>query len=206
MITPLARLGAALVLTLSATLATACTAAPAPNPRSPRRPQARRAPPRPSRPPSRPRRWQRGDPTCETIISDDIVADFESVGWTARADPFYVGELEIPEGVWCVWADFDGQAGDHVQIFGWAPIADGCRRRRAGRSGQPGLGSRGWRRGRLHHREPRDDDRARRRGLRNDLPLRRRLGHGRRHQAGPGPHRVAARLTRSGTESDYAGG
>ena len=52
-----------------------------------------------------------------------IVADFESVGWTVRAEPFRAGEMEIPEGVQCVWGDFS-TATDHVQIFGWAPISE----------------------------------------------------------------------------------
>ena len=63
------------------------------------------------------------DPTCETIIPAATVEDFESVGWTARAEPFRVGELEIAEGVQCIWGDFT-TATDHVQIFGWAPISE----------------------------------------------------------------------------------
>lgn len=62
------------------------------------------------------------DATCETIIPAETVADFESIGWTVQADRFYLGELEIADGLQCVWADFDGPAGDHVQLFGWAPI------------------------------------------------------------------------------------
>jgi len=62
-----------------------------------------------------------GDPTCETIIPATTVADFDSVGWTARAETFRIGELEIPDGVQCVWGDFT-TATDHVQIYGWAPI------------------------------------------------------------------------------------
>ena len=138
--TPFARTGTALILALSVALATACTAAPALEPEvtetaagTPSAP-----PPEPSAEPTE-QVAAGDDPTCETIISDDIVADFESVGWTARADPFYVGELEIPEGLQCVWADFEGQGGDHVQIFGWAPIADD-----AAEDAQANLVSQGW--------------------------------------------------------------
>lgn len=63
------------------------------------------------------------DPQCETIIPTAIVEDFDSVGWTVRAETFRVGEIEIPEGVQCIWGDFT-TATDHVQIFGWAPIAE----------------------------------------------------------------------------------
>lgn len=140
MFTPLARLGAAAVLALSATLVTACTAAPGPEPEitettasTPSAPAAE-----PSAEPTE-AVAAGDDPTCQTMISDDIVADFESVGWTARADPFYIGELEVPEGIWCVWADFEAQAGDHVQIFGWAPIDDD-----AAEDAQANLVSQGW--------------------------------------------------------------
>lgn len=60
-------------------------------------------------------------PTCENIISATTVSDFESLGWTALADTFRVGSVEIPEGIQCIWGDFS-TATDHVQIFGWAPI------------------------------------------------------------------------------------
>jgi hypothetical protein len=124
MITPFARLAAAIVLTATATLATACTAAPAAEPEvtetAAATPGATAPAPEPSAEPTEAVPIE--DPTCETLISDQIVADFESVGWTARADPFYLGDREIPEGLQCMWADFAGQAGDHVQIFGWAPI------------------------------------------------------------------------------------
>ena len=126
MFTPLARVGAALVLVLSATLATACSSTPPPAPESTNGGDATPSTAPEAAPSAEPTvaPVTTEDPACDTIISDAIVADFASVGWTARADPFYVGELEIPEGLKCVWADFAGQAGDHVRIFGWAPIAE----------------------------------------------------------------------------------
>jgi hypothetical protein len=63
------------------------------------------------------------DPQCDTIIPSSTVEDFDSVGWTVRAEPFRIGELEIPDGVQCIWGDFT-PATDHVQIFGWAPISE----------------------------------------------------------------------------------
>ena len=63
-----------------------------------------------------------GDPTCETIIPASTVEDFDSVGWTARAEPFRIGEIEVDGGVQCIWGDFT-TATDHVQIYGWAPIS-----------------------------------------------------------------------------------
>jgi hypothetical protein len=61
------------------------------------------------------------EPNCENILSATTVTDFESLGWTALADVFRVGSVEIPTGVQCIWGDFS-TATDHVQIFGWAPI------------------------------------------------------------------------------------
>lgn len=63
------------------------------------------------------------DLTCENMIGEDLVAEFTDVGWTSLAQPFQIGELELASGVQCVWADFEGPAGDHLIIFGWAPIS-----------------------------------------------------------------------------------
>lgn len=62
------------------------------------------------------------DPTCDAIIPATTVADFASVGWSVKAQPFRIGAEEIPGGVQCTWGDYT-TATDHVQIFGWAPIA-----------------------------------------------------------------------------------
>jgi len=62
------------------------------------------------------------EPTCETIIPAATVEDFDSVGWTARAEPFRIAALEIEGGVQCIWGDVT-TATDHVQIYGWAPIS-----------------------------------------------------------------------------------
>lgn len=80
------------------------------------------------------------DPTCETIIPAATVDDLSSVGWTVRAEPFRIAELEITEGVQCVWGDFT-TATDHVQIYGWAPIDA-----EAAADAQDQLVALGWRR------------------------------------------------------------
>lgn len=80
-----------------------------------------------------------GDPTCETIIPETTVTELGTIGWTVRADSLYVGALEVPEGLQCVWADFAGPAGDHLLIFGWGPIEDA-----AASSAQDELVSQGW--------------------------------------------------------------
>lgn len=124
MITPRLRFAAvAATLAVTALVASACAAEPQPadTPSSAPTPAetapAPDAEPAPTEPAPGP-----GDPTCDTIIPESTVADFESLGWTYKADVFYVGELELSDGLQCVWADFDAPASDHLQLFGWAPI------------------------------------------------------------------------------------
>jgi hypothetical protein len=124
MLTPRHRFGAAILLALTATLATACASQAPPSSQAP--PTSAPTPTTPEPEPSSTPTSDAGspeDPTCDTLIGAAIVADFESIGWSAQAEPFYLGDLELARGVQCVWADFDGPAGDHLQLFGWAPIA-----------------------------------------------------------------------------------
>ena len=134
------------------------------------------------------RRARRSSPTT-------TVDDFESVGWTCprrtvprrrdrdpRRPPVRLGATSRP-----------GRRSRADLRLG----ADRRRmpRRRAGRISS----SQGWTRenaadGVFVTESPETTHRDRRRGLRHDLPLRRRLGEVRRHQAGSPPHRVAARL------------
>lgn len=115
--------GLAVTLALSALLVTAC-ASPAPAP------EETRVAPTPSAPApelsadAEPEPAQPDDPTCETLIGESVVADFESIGWTAKEEPFYIGSLEVPDGLRCVWADFKRPAGDHGQMFGWAILGE----------------------------------------------------------------------------------
>lgn len=116
-------LGAVVALALTALLVTACAASPepaAPEPTS--NAQTPSAPaPEPDDTPE-PEPASTDEPTCETLIGSDVIADFESLGWSSRAEPFYIGSLEVTDGLHCVWADFEGPAGDHGQMFGWARI------------------------------------------------------------------------------------
>lgn len=78
-------------------------------------------------------------PTCDTLIGESIISDFESVGWTVKTETFYLGSTEIDDGIQCVWADYDGEASDQLQIFGWAPIEDA-----AAANAQRELEAQGW--------------------------------------------------------------
>ncbi|WP_439592437.1 hypothetical protein [Microbacterium sp.] len=117
------RLGAALVLAATAFLVTACSsAAPEPTPTT-----TTASSPTPTEPAPEATETEAPiaeDATCENIILEQTVADFASVGWTSQASRFYLGDLEIADGIQCVWADFEGPAGDHLQLFGWAPVSD----------------------------------------------------------------------------------
>lgn len=125
MFPPRHRPGAAIVLALAAAfLVTACAAAPPPAPQStqPTAGTPTATAPEPSATPTQDASGE--EPTCETLIGAEIVADFESVGWTARAEELYIGEKTLDGGLQCVWADFSSPAGDHLQMFGWGTITD----------------------------------------------------------------------------------
>ena len=123
MFPPRHRIGAALIIALTASLAlTACGTPQAAPPAQTPEPVATTPAPEPSAT-TEPEPEPAEDPTCDTLIGEDVVADFESLGWSSQAEPFYIGSTEVAEGLQCVWADFDGPAGDHGQMFGWAPIA-----------------------------------------------------------------------------------
>lgn len=62
------------------------------------------------------------DLTCETLISPTMVSDLEETGWTSQEDVFRIGELELPDGIQCTWADFT-IVDDQLMLFGWAPIS-----------------------------------------------------------------------------------
>ncbi|QAY61079.1 hypothetical protein ET475_14520 [Microbacterium protaetiae] len=65
---------------------------------------------------------QNAEPTCDTILPSDTVEDFVDAGWAARQDPFYVGNIELSDGIQCTWGD-PKVASDQVQVYGWAPLS-----------------------------------------------------------------------------------
>lgn len=62
-------------------------------------------------------------PTCESLLPENVIADFAKAKWTAKEDIFRVGSLTFSEGIQCVWGDYS-VASDHVQVYGWAPVSD----------------------------------------------------------------------------------
>ncbi|WP_203579747.1 hypothetical protein [Microbacterium hibisci] len=117
-------LGAAAVLVLSAVILSACAGSPeaAPEPTGNAQTPTAAAPGPTATPEPEPASTEK--PTCETIISASVVAEFERLGWTAQESPLYIGSTEMADGLQCMWADFQGPAGDHGQMYGWAPISE----------------------------------------------------------------------------------
>lgn len=63
------------------------------------------------------------DVTCENLIGADLVSEFTEQGFTAREDPFVIGDLTIDDGISCTWGDFEAETGDNLLLFGWAPLS-----------------------------------------------------------------------------------
>lgn len=120
---PVARLGALVALVGAAVFVTACSSAPQGAPEPTQTVSAEPvSPPEPSADASPAAPTAGDDPTCETIIPAATVEALEDVGWTSRAQPFFIGNTELIGGIQCVWGDFT-TATDHVQVYGWAPIS-----------------------------------------------------------------------------------
>lgn len=62
-------------------------------------------------------------PTCETLIPESLIEEFESHNWSYKQDVLRVGSIVLRDGIQCVWGDYS-VASDNVQIFGWAPISE----------------------------------------------------------------------------------
>ncbi len=124
MFPPRHRLGAAIVLALAVTtLVTGCSGEPPPAPQTTQTTAGTPSAPAPEPTPTPTGDAAGEEPTCETLIGADVVADFESIGWTAQAEKLYIGERALDDGLQCVWADFEGPAGDHLQMFGWGEVS-----------------------------------------------------------------------------------
>jgi hypothetical protein len=109
-------------LLAAALLTTACAGTPAAVPTTTGSPTSGI----PSSPVATPESTEAGaeaTPTCETIIPETTVEDFDSLGWTVKEEPFFIGETQLPGGLQCTWGDYS-VASDHVQVFGWAPLSE----------------------------------------------------------------------------------
>ena len=134
----LSRTASVIALLAAALLVTACAGAPAAAPTAAGSPTQGI----PSSPVPTPQDSESGaevTPTCETIISETTVNDFDSLGWTVKEEPFFIGETQLAGGLQCTWGDYS-VASDHVQVFGWAPLTE-----KQGATARSELLSNGWR-------------------------------------------------------------
>lgn len=116
-------LGTVAVLALSALALTACAGSPeaTPDPTTSSGPST--AAPAPSASTS-PEPTSDAAPTCETLIAESLVADYEKIGVTSQEQPLFIGSQQIDGGILCMWANFEQPAGDAGQIYGWAKMSD----------------------------------------------------------------------------------
>lgn len=63
-----------------------------------------------------------GEPACDTIITEGTVEALTATGWTAKRQDFVIGDIALPDGMLCFWADYT-VATDHGQLYGWAEIS-----------------------------------------------------------------------------------
>ncbi|MFB4351579.1 hypothetical protein RAC69_00370 [Microbacterium sp. LS_15] len=61
------------------------------------------------------------EPACDTIISPGTVDALTSQGWTFEEKEFVIGDVPLPDGLLCFWADYS-VASDHGQLYGWSQI------------------------------------------------------------------------------------
>ncbi|MFJ4224879.1 hypothetical protein [Microbacterium sp. NPDC089695] len=60
-------------------------------------------------------------PTCDTIVSAGTVQALTDAGWTSEEKEFVIGDVTLPDGLLCFWADYS-VASDHGQLYGWSAI------------------------------------------------------------------------------------
>ena len=87
---------------------------------------------------ARRRRLRQTAPTCETIVSAGTVQVLTDAGWTFQPKEFVIGDVPLPDGLLCFWADYS-VGSDHGQLYGWSPIT-----RRGRDQAQSSLLADGW--------------------------------------------------------------
>lgn len=61
------------------------------------------------------------EPTCDTIVSPGTVKALTDAGWTFEEKEFVIGDVPLPDGLLCFWADYT-VASDHGQLYGWSAL------------------------------------------------------------------------------------
>ena len=60
--------------------------------------------------------------SCDSIITTGTVDALTAIGWTPERKDFVIGDIALPDGMLCFWADYS-VATDHGQLYGWAAIS-----------------------------------------------------------------------------------
>jgi hypothetical protein len=63
-----------------------------------------------------------GELACDTIVTEGTVEALTAIGWTPKRQDFVIGDIALPDGMLCFWADYT-VASDHGQLYGWAEIS-----------------------------------------------------------------------------------
>lgn len=59
--------------------------------------------------------------TCATLISKTTTEALTAQGWTTQEKDFWISDIELTDGLLCMWADFS-TASDHGQTYGFSPL------------------------------------------------------------------------------------
>lgn len=76
--------------------------------------------------------------TCATLISPATAEALTAEGWTTQEKEFQIGDVPLPDGLLCLWADFS-TASDHGQMYGYSPIDESTSQK-----AQRSLANEGW--------------------------------------------------------------
>lgn len=61
-------------------------------------------------------------PTCENLISDTVVKQYQDVGFTAQQSQIYGVDALLPDSIQCTWGDNSETSTEAVLVYGWSPI------------------------------------------------------------------------------------
>ena len=76
--------------------------------------------------------------TCANLISQTTAEALTAQGWTTQEKDFQIGEVPLPDGLLCMWADFS-TASDHGQMYGFSELDESTSQK-----AQQSLDDSGW--------------------------------------------------------------
>ena len=76
--------------------------------------------------------------SCATLISQATAEALTAEGWTTQEKEFWIADIQLTDGLLCMWADFS-TASDHGQTYGFSAIDEATSEKAQAR-----LESEGW--------------------------------------------------------------